>query len=102
MGEVVGGSSPPLLHEGLRSREEHRQSVGGVNQGHAEDLKAPLHGVGRSGPEVSQPRGLLSRLRDIARVDGYRPEMPVGSGGQACVEGSRIFWVAINYMVFRW
>ena len=87
VGEVVRGSPFPFPHEGLYRNEENGETVGGIDESHAEDLKAPLSGVGRSGPEVSQSWGLLPRLRDVARVDGYRPEMPVGSGGQACVEG---------------
>ena len=87
VGEVVGDPSLPLLHEGLRRREEHRQPVGGVHQCHAEDLKAALGCVGRARPEVAQSWRPLSRLRDVARVEGYRPEVTVSNGGQSRVEG---------------
>lgn len=57
-----------------------------INESHAEDLQTALFGVGGAGPEVAQPRGLLSRLRDVAWVDGYRPEVSFGTGCQAGVE----------------
>ena len=84
--EVVWGPSFPFAHEGLDRSEEKRETVGGINESHAEDLKAPLRVIGRPGPEVAQPRGLLSRLGDVARVDGYRPEVSFGTGCQAGVE----------------
>lgn len=84
--EVVWGPSFPFAHEGLDCSEEKRETVGGINESHAEDLQTPLRVIGRPGPEVAQPRGLLSRLGDVARVDSYRPEVSFGTGCQAGVE----------------
>ena len=56
-------------------------------EGEVEDLKAALGCVGRARPEVAQSWRLLSRLRDVARVEGYRPEVAVSTGGQSRVEG---------------
>lgn len=84
--EVVWGPSFPFAHEGLDRSEEKRETVGGINESHAEDLQTALFGVGGAGPEVAQPRGLLPRLRDEARVDGYGSEMPIGLAGKGGVE----------------
>ena len=51
---------------------QHHATVGiDVDRGRGQDLESMVHGTGTTGPESADMRSLLTRLADVARIDGY-------------------------------
>ena len=59
----------------LKGTESHAIVILNVNQANAQQFEASLGTSGSSRPELSEPRSLVSRLGDKARVHRYGSEL---------------------------
>ena len=59
----------------LKGTESHAIVILNVNQANAQQFEASLGTSGSSRPELSEPRSLVSCLRDKTRVHRYGPEL---------------------------